>query len=102
LRPSHSRLRVAPAVERECLLHGAARVEEFQREVDEAQSESRAVRQQMGEEALEVIVPAEVGVAVVRPRRDMGARHAREPLGRVMRLQARRRELRVEAADRGP
>ena len=64
-------------------------VEECQRQIGDAQSEPRTVRQRMRGEAAERIVPAEIGVTVVRLRRHIGPRRPRQPLRGVMRLQPR-------------
>ena len=57
----------------------------------------------MGHEAVEFIVPAEIGVAVVRLRRHGGAGEPRQPLHGVMRLKPSfAQALRVDAAERSP
>ena len=79
-------LGVGAAVERQRLrMH----VEEGEREIGDAKPEPRAVRQRMRGEPAERVVPAEIGVAVMRPRRDVGPRRPRQPLRGVMRLQPR-------------
>ena len=57
-----------------------------ERQIGHFQPEPRAIRQRMGHETSKPVAPPEIGVAVVRLGRNVGARRPREPLHRRMGL----------------
>src|SRR5215467_14174156 len=59
-----------------------------EREIGNFQAQPRAVFQRMRGKAAKGAVPTEIRVLVVRLRRDIGPRGSREPLYRMMSLQA--------------
>jgi hypothetical protein len=98
-----ARFGVAVADQRERALWPPGRAAHAQREIAEPQPELRAVGQRMGDKSVELLVPAEVGVAVVRPRRQRSARQLGQPLHGAMRLKAGFGKFRcVDAAERSP
>src|SRR6516164_9849280 len=82
-------LRVRAAVERKGLDVRASLADmQCKREISNFQAQPRAVFQRMRGKAAKGAVPTEIRVLVVRLRRDVGPRGPREPLYRIMGLQA--------------
>src|SRR5262245_40324330 len=82
-------LRVRAAVERKGLDVRASLADmQCEREISNFQAQPRAVFQRMRGKASKGAVPTEIRVPVVRLRRDIGPRCPREPLYRIMGLQA--------------
>src|SRR5215813_564768 len=82
-------LRVRAAVERKGLDVRASLADmQCEREISNFQAQPRAVFQRMRGKAAKGAIPTEIRVLVVRLRRDIGPRGPREPLYRMMGLQA--------------
>src|SRR5215813_15211424 len=82
-------LRVRAAVERKGLDVRASLADmQCEREISNFQAQPRAVFQRMRGKVAKGAVPTEIRVPVVRLRRDIGPRGPREPLYRIMGLQA--------------
>ncbi len=95
---------IAMAVEREKFgwLDGLGAVQS-KCEVGKSDAQIPAVLEAMGCKAGDGAIPTEVGMAVVRLRRNIGPRRARQPLHRMVRLQAGFMQAAlVDAADRYP
>jgi len=63
-----------------------ARAQKDERQGSERQAEPRAIRQRMGGETAERVVPAEIGVTIIRARRHESARCPGQPLHGVVGL----------------
>src|SRR5262249_38165322 len=81
------RVHVCMPVERKALLPVCA--DSPQSQIADTQPQGEFASERIGGEAVEGIVPAEVGVAVIRPRRYECARCSRQPLHRMMCLEPR-------------
>src|SRR5262247_2877165 len=82
-------LRVRAAIERKGLDVRVSLADmQCEREISNFQAQPRAVFQRMCGKAAKGAVPTEIRVLIVRLRRDIGPRGPREPLYRIMGLQA--------------
>ena len=87
-----SHLGLGTAIQRKRLRRGAERDE---RQIGNPQTEPRAARHGVGDQAAELIVPCEIGVGIAGLRSNVGARRAGEPLRAVMRRQPRVTQLAI-------
>jgi len=82
-------LRICAAVERKGLdVRVSLAATQYESEINNIQAQPRTVFQRMRDKAADVAVPTHTGVAIVRLRRDVGSRHPRKPLYRMMGLEA--------------
>jgi hypothetical protein len=76
-----SDLRAATVIERQHIHSIGARVfQNCERQIGHFQPKQRSIRQRMGDEASEHIVPSEIRMAVVWPGRNLSESRPREPL----------------------
>src|ERR1700691_765415 len=98
-----ARDRVGAAVQRKGSGAFGAFAVQYERKIGDLQTQPHIVLQAMRRKAVELVVPAQIRVAVIRSWRDIGARRAGEPLhGMVSLTAALAQPAAVDAMERPP